>query len=195
MITRKIVIVSGPDRCGKSTLIAGIQKYLGKEKCEIVHLAEPPANQNDIFDVNREVIGEWVASNKEWLFFDRCYVCSYVLETFRRHNNGHLDSIIDLELELLECAEEFKVVHVGVEKPWAWSAPHHLAELKQLFPTAAPWRIRDEYVARMKEHREYSEKLGEFYDHVTAFPHIYTFDMNKEPNVENLINNINYEIE
>ena len=195
MTTRKIVILSGPDRTGKSTLSAALQNRLGADSCEVVHLPEPPGNQNNLFDVNREAIGEWVASGKEWLIFDRCYVCSYVLETLRRRNNGHLDDIIDLELELLECAEEFKVLHVGVEKQWAWSAPHHLAELKQLFPTAAPWKIRDEYIARMKEHREYSEKLGEFYNHVTAFPHIYTFDTNKKPNIQNLLDNINYEIE
>ena len=182
------------DRTGKSSLVAAIQNYLGEDRCSTVHLAEPPGNQNNIFDVNREVIGEWVAGGKEFLVFDRCYVCSFILDTFRRHNNGHLDDIFDLEIELLECAEEFKVVHVGVDKPWSFSAPHHLIELKELFPTAAPWKIRDEYVARNKEHKLYREKLEEFYEHVTAFPYVWFFDTNKKPNIQNLLDNINYEL-
>ena len=172
-MTRKIVIFSGADRVGKTTLISAMQDYLGEGNSVIVHLSEPPGDQENIFDINRDYISAWVASGKEWLLFDRCYVCSYILEQFRRNNHGHLDDIIDFELELLQCSDEFKVVHVGVDRPWSWSASHHLIELKKLFPTAAPWRIRDEYVARMKEHKEYYQKLYDFYADTTAFPAIF----------------------
>jgi hypothetical protein len=56
------------------------------------------------------------------------------------------------------------------------STAHLLAyAVKELFPDAAPWFIRDEYVARMREHRHYYEKLYDFYEHTTAFPQVYHY--------------------
>ena len=196
-MTRKIVIFSGADRVGKSTLISTMQEHLGEEHCEVVHLSEPPGDQDNIFDINREFIDKWVASDKEWLLFDRCYVCSFILEQFRRKNHGHLDDIIDLELELLERSDIFEVVHVAVDRPWSWSAKHHLIELKELFPTASPWRIRDEYVARMNEHKEYYSKLYDFYEHTTAFPSVVHYGdtyQDSDLEVEGLLKAINYQL-
>jgi hypothetical protein len=105
--------------------------------------------------------------------------------------------MIDLELELLGCSEIFQVIHVSVDRPWQFAAPHHLIELRELFPDAAPWRIRDEYVARMKEHKEYYSKLYEFYESVTAFPSVVHYgdaydDLDLE--VDGLLKAINYEL-
>ena len=196
-MTRKIVIFSGADRVGKTTLISAFQQVLTEENCDVAHLAEPPGDQDNIFDVNRTIISTWASSEKEWLLFDRCYVCSYILEQFRRKNNGHLDDMIDLELELLECADTFKVIHVAVDRCWQFAAPHHLVELKELFPTAAPWRIRDEYVARMKEHKEYYLKLYDFFADITAFPsitHYGDFFDSIDEAVEKLLLSINQEL-
>lgn len=196
-MTRKIVIFSGGDRVGKSTLISAIQERLGEDECSVVHLAEPPGDQENIFDINRKAISEWVASGKEWLLFDRCYVCSYILEHFRRNNNGHLDDMIDFEIELLGCADTFKLIHVSVDRPWQFSAAHHIVELRELFPKAAPWRIRDEYVARMKEHKEYYSKLYDFYEHITAFPsviHYGEYYEDTDLEVEGLLKAINNQL-
>jgi len=190
MNQRKLVIFSAPDRCGKTTLVKQLQEYLGEDNCMSFHHGQPPHDPENLFDFYRDHIVEWVSSGNEWCLFDRAYPCSYALEDFRRHNNGHLDDIIDLELELMQCA--FKVIHVGIEKPWSWSASHHLIELKELFPDAPPWKIRDEYVARMKEHRVYQERLGEFYEHFTAFPHLYYFSTEQKPRLNDLVADINY---
>ena len=171
-MSRKLVIFSGGDRVGKTTLINALQDRLGEENCSVYHHSAPPQDQNNIFDFYRDHIGEWVASDREWCLFDRSYPCSVILESHRRRNNGHLDEAVDFELELLQCAETFRVVHVSVDRPWSFSAKHHLIELKELFPDAAPWFIRDEYVARMREHKHYYEKLYDFYEHTTAFPHL-----------------------
>ena len=192
MTTRKLVLTSGADRVGKSTTLAAIQKYLGEENCDIIHLSEPPNNQNDPYDINREKIGDWVASGKEYCFFDRSYPCSMVYEERRRGNAGHLSHIVELEIELMDCASEFEVVHLCICKPWQWSAKHHLIEVRQLYPEAAPWFIRDQMVNRMREHKEYYEKIGEFYNNITMFPSTYFFDTNKTPRVANLIDDINY---
>lgn len=194
MTTRKLIFTAGADRVGKSTTLAAVQKCLGEENCDIIHLAEPANSQNDPYDINREKIGEWVATGKEWCFFDRSHACSVFYEEHRRGNAGHLAHLVELEIELMDCAEEFQVVHLCIEKPWSWSAKHHLIEVRQLFPQAAPWFIRDQMIARMNEHKGYYEKIGEFYEHTTMFPHTYYFDTNKEPNIQNLLNNINHEL-
>lgn len=170
-MTRKLIIISGADRVGKSTLIGNTQAYLREQNCAVYHHSAPPSQQVNIFDMYREHVEEWLATDKLWCVFDRAYPCSFILEDHRRRNHGHMDDVVDLELEWL-ADDRFQVVHVSVERPWSWSAKHHLIELNEMFPEAAPWFIRDEYVARMKEHKHYYERLYEFYDHVTAFPNV-----------------------
>ena len=170
MKQRKLVIVSGGDRVGKSTLISNLQQHLGEFNCAVFHHSAPPTTQSNIFDFYRDHVAQWLATKAEWCIFDRSYPCSFILEDHRRRNHGHMDDVIDLELEWL-ADDRFQVMHISVERPWNWSAKHHLIELKEMFPDAAPWFIRDEYVARMKEHKHYYERLYDFYENVTAFPH------------------------
>lgn len=170
MANRKLVIFSGADRVGKSTLISSIQENLSPKNCKVFHHSAPPQNQSNIFDFYRDHVSQWLSNGAEWCLFDRSYPCSFILESHRRRNHGHMDDVIDLELEWLG-QKDFDVLHIAIEKPWSWSAKHHLIELDELNPDANSWFIRDEYIARMKEHREYYEKLYDFYHNVTAFTH------------------------
>jgi hypothetical protein len=170
-MTRKLVIISGPDRIGKSTLCQELRSQVGADNCKIIHLAEPPLDQDDPYDINRDKIQKWVRSGKEWCFFDRSYPCSMIFEEHRRGNAGHLSHIVELEIELMRCVDTFEVVHVVYDRSWHWSAKHHLAEIDGLFPNAADWAKRDKYIARMREHRLYYERIADFMEHVTAFPH------------------------
>jgi hypothetical protein len=163
-----LIIVSGPDRVGKSTLISSLEKYLGENNTYVAHHGPPPSDQENIFDFYREDITDWKASDKQYAIFDRAYPCSYILEQHRRHNAGHFEDVIDLEIEI---AESFPaVVHLGVFRPWFWSAPLHIEEVKKEMPGAALWRIRDEYISRMQEHQIYTEQLLNFYENITMFP-------------------------
>ena len=171
MSKRKLVLFAGGDRVGKSTLIANISSDLGPDKCSTYHHGVPDTTNDNIFDIYRNNINRWLeTTNTEYALFDRSWACAYVLESYRRHSYGHLDDVIDLELECLSDSR-YDILHVAVEKPWSWSAKHHLIELNELFPESKPWYIRDEYVARMKEHKVYYEKLYDFYHNVTAFTH------------------------
>lgn len=165
-----LIIVSGPDRVGKSTMISGMNQELEGD-CYIAHHGPPPKDQENIFDFYREDISSWKNSGKTYAIFDRAYPCSYILEQHRRRNAGHFEDVIDFELELNEAVDG-AVVHVGVFRPWHWSAPLHVEELKEEFPDASPWYIRDEYIARMQEHQIYTEQLLNFYDNITMFPNI-----------------------
>ena len=100
--------------------------------------------------------------------WDRSYLCAYILERFRNNNHDHITDVVELELEL----RHQPVVHVGVTRPWYWSAPLHLQELKTEYPEAEPWFIRDKLMARQQEHHYYIEQMLFFYKNITMFPSV-----------------------
>jgi len=169
-----LIIVSGPDRVGKSTLIAKLANVL--EDCTVAHHSAPPKNQANIFDFYKQDILKWMASKKEHCIFDRAWPCSFILEQFRRNNLGHLEDLIDLELWVNEMVSD-SVVHVGQFRPWHWSAPLHVEELHdEAEHEDADWYIRDQYITRMQEHEAYQTQLLDFYDRVTMFPNVQLMD-------------------
>lgn len=165
-----LIIVSGPDRVGKSTLIKEMVGNL-KGDCYVAHHGPPPQDSERIFDFYRDDLGRWEDSGATHAIFDRAYPCSYILEQHRRRNAGHFEDVIDFEIELADRVPG-KVVHLAVLRPWHWSAPLHIQELRELSPGAAPWFIRDEYIARMQEHELYTQQLLSFYENITMFPNV-----------------------
>ena len=164
-----LIIVSGPDRVGKSTLIGRIEKALPANATQVVHHGPPPQDQENIFDFYREDVKAWKESGKDYAIFDRAWPCSYILEQHRRRNAGHFEDVIDFELWLNDYVD-VPVVHLAQFRPWYWSAPLHVEELKEEgFKT---WALRDEYIARMQEHRVYTEQLQSFYEDITMFPNV-----------------------
>ena len=151
-----LIVVSGPDRVGKSTLIKKMADELG-DSCAVIHHGPPPSDQKNIFDFYRDdILGLLDKPNFKHAIFDRAWPCSFILEQHRRRNAGHFEDLIDLELwvnDMLDGA----VVHLAQFRPWHWSAPLHVEELREEYPTSANWYIRDEYISRMQEHRIYTE--------------------------------------
>ena len=172
-----LIIVSGPDRVGKSTLIARLVDVLGKDNCLEMHHSAPPRNQGSIFDFYKDDILRWInTSGKGYCIFDRAWPCSYILEQFRRNNLGHLEDLIELELWINDVVAD-GVVHVGQFRPWHWSAPLHVEELKdEAQHEDGDWFIRDQYITRMQEHEVYQTQLIDFYERVTMFPNVQLTD-------------------
>ncbi len=166
--TTMLIIVSGPDRVGKSTLIQSMTEELGVDSTFVAHHGPPPPINENIFDMYRGTIEEWKRTKKPYAIFDRGYPCSYILEQHRRHNAGHFEDLVDLEIEMADSIDS--VVHLGVFRPWHWSAPLHVEEVREENPGAALWYIRDLYVARMQEHEIYTQQILNFYENVTMFP-------------------------
>ncbi len=165
-----LIVVSGPDRVGKSTLIQGMSDKLGGDAM-VIHHGPPPTDQANIFDFYRDDIRRWQDSGKKVAIFDRAWPCSYILEQHRRRNAGHFEDLIDLELWINDQIDG-AAVHLAQLRPWHWSAPLHVEEIRQENPGCASWLVRDEYVARMQEHRIYTEQLLSFYEDVTMFPSV-----------------------
>lgn len=177
-----LIVISGPDRVGKSTLISKLDSVL--DNCTIKHHGEPSRNQKTIFQRYKDEIVEWQNSTIEHCIFDRAWPCTYILEQYRNNNLGHMEELIDLELWVNDHVAG-GVVHVGQFRPWFWSAPLHVEELLQDSETskASDWFVRDQYISRMQEHKVYTEQLINFYEDVTMFPNVQLTDSQTPENV------------
>ena len=63
-----LLVVSGPDRVGKSTLIREIQDELGIENCVVYHHSTPDPRGTDVFATYRKEIGQ--TSEGRHIIFD-----------------------------------------------------------------------------------------------------------------------------
>ena len=155
-----LILLGGPDRVGKSTLAAELSEYTGYR---VVHHSAPNQKSPRIFECYYQNL-----QDGESQIWDRSYLCAYILERFRNNNHDHIVDVVEMELEL----RRQPVIHIGVTRPWYWSAPLHLQELKQEFPDAKPWFIRDMLMGRQQEHHFYTEQMLFFYNTITMFPSI-----------------------
>ena len=154
-----LILLSGPDRVGKSTLAAELSELSG---FSVKHHSAPDSQSSSIFEVYRNNLRD--GESQIW---DRSYVCAYILERFRKRTHDHIVEIMDLEFEL---SQKHRVIHVGVTKPWHWSAPLHYNELKEENPEASWWHIRDQFMARQSEHHFYTDEMAQFFQYGTMFP-------------------------
>ncbi len=154
-----LILLGGPDRVGKSTLATQLSELSG---FPVKHHSAPNPTDEAIFDVYRRNIEE--GGDQIW---DRSYLCAFILERYRKRNHDHLVEIMDLEFEL---SKKHEVIHVGVTKPWHWSAPLHWEELHKRNYPPSEWYIRNEFMARQNEHHFYISEMGNFYQYVTMFP-------------------------
>ena len=164
-----LIVVSGPDRVGKSTLIKGMEEVISGDVF-IQHHSAPPRDQENILDIYKEAIETWDLSGFEHAIFDRAWPCTHILEQLRNRNAGFLEEVVDFEMWLKRRGTN--VVHIGQFRPWHWSAPHHLVEVDSELKDTPQWVRRAEYLSRMQEHEQYSQQLIDFYDRITMFPSI-----------------------
>lgn len=166
-----LIVVSGPDRVGKSTMIKQMTSKL-QDRYKVFHHSGPTGKEKDAFQQYRKDIKEFVDDPQcDVAIFDRGWPCTYILEQHRKRNAGHFEDMIDFEHWVHDMLYG-KVVHVGRLRPWHWSAPHHLEELRTEMNESKSWYIRDEYIARMEEHKVYTQQLLDFYEDITMFPNI-----------------------
>lgn len=155
-----LILLGGPDRVGKSTLAAQLSEITD---FPVKHHSEPDPRGKTIFDSYRRDLLE--GGDQIW---DRSYLCTYILERFRNHNHDHLAEITDFELKLSKIHQ---VIHVGVTRPWHWSAPLHVEEIKGGHDLpVSDWFIRDMLMCRQNEHHFYTDEMVNFYQFVTMFP-------------------------
>lgn len=175
-----LLVVSGPDRVGKTTLISKLANcgVMGG-KAFVKHHGPPPQDYPNVYCYHMDSAHQWKKSGCSFALFDRSWPCTYILERIRCGNSGHFDSLIEFEIKLSQM--DFNVVHIGVFKPWYWSAEKHIEEIKIQNPELSLSRIRDEYCKRMKEHKVYYGELRDFYENITMFPSLIIHELDPDP--------------
>lgn len=180
---RKLIIVSGADRVGKTTLVKqlseafpGAMPNIWGYSADVVHFAAPDTMSSQVFQMYRDAIA---GSKAPLLIWDRSYVCGSIYERCRFNSHDHFSELVELEMELNE--EFTNVIHIGLFKPWNWSAKLILKELNESYPEASKWAIRNRYIASMNEHQFYQDELKKFYTTITMFPSIGIEDTNPDP--------------
>lgn len=173
-----LIIISGPDRAGKSTLIKRCQKAWQLDQTvtstKVIHSGPIPHTMGDMMAYHRNPILSWLKSGEQVCLLDRSYVCTHLLGFLRRQHTSHFDEMIDYEIWLQSL--QIDVIHVGLTPPWHKVAKRHILELETENPTSAPWAIRDQFITRMNEHSNYIEELINFYERITMFPNITSND-------------------
>lgn len=173
----KLVIVSGPDRVGKTTwilnqkirLLRATERLDKSRVISISHFGPPDLSSNSITDlylkdiaVNNNYYGDDI------VFWDRSYVCSYALEQIRRNSDSNLVKLIELELELTNIFST--VQHLVIKKSFNFVAKHHIAELRELNPGISSFFLARELVTRANEHDLYYKKVDQFLTTYSIFP-------------------------
>lgn len=150
---RKLIIVSGADRVGKTTLVKQLSNHFPVAMPNIwgstvhtKHFSAPDVNSHHVFQMYRDAIQESKANLVIW---DRSYVCGSIYERCRFNSHDHFSELVELEMELNE--EFTNVIHIGLFKPWNWSAKLILRELHEVNPDSSTWFIRNRYIASMKD--------------------------------------------
>ena len=151
---KQLIILSGADRVGKSTLASSMEKA---GVCRVIHHGPPPPDR-PLFSDLRDDIADWLDSGEPQMCWDRAYVCSYCL-----NQPNVLDDILAFEVEF----SHLHIRHIGVWAPWQKVAQRHLDEIQSLGIS----NVVEEYRTRLETHRSYYDRLRDFYSNVTLFPH------------------------
>jgi len=160
-MTSSLIIISGADRAGKSTLAKQLSQATGGT---IYHFGPPDRTQKGIFEQYKHSLPSHGTT-----IWDRSYVCGFILERFRENNHAHIGELLELEIWLKSQVDS--VLHVGVVRKWHEVADLHLEEIEGLMGAGdADWYRVNLLLARCNEHRFYYQELFEFYDHLTLFP-------------------------
>ena len=151
---KQLIILSGADRVGKSTLASKMEKA---GVCRVVHNGPPPEDI-ELFGDLRDCIAHWLDSEEPQMVWDRAYPCSYCLD-----QPDVFEAILAFEVEY----SHLNIRHIGVWAPWQKVARRHLEEIEEI----GFIQPLVEYQKRMETHRRYFDRLQDFYSNVTMFPH------------------------
>jgi hypothetical protein len=171
-----IIVVLGADRVGKSTLVSNtIQQFKTKDIDAIsLHFSGPKPDHNSPIEQYIVPLDCALDAMPEVVICDRGFseVCFY--DKFRRHVNISEEWAFSAESYFSSKASK---VHVFLlKRSWVWSKPHHILEIKEQYPDATPYFIRNQLLMREAEHRAYYEYMEDYLKNKSLLPHV-VFDV------------------
>lgn len=190
MKSKKVIVFSGHDRVGKSTVIKRLEQM--SLSSYIKHHSAPPDNSQYIMEQMWNTVSQFSseASYEEILLIDRGWACTHIYQIMRDNSFGLIKEILELEANILTKLD-IEVIHVLVKSPWNWASRNHLEELTGM--KDANWLEIDKLETRRREHKQYYELFEEFQNEITMFP-TYTLEspqINSFEKLSKLIREIN----
>lgn len=165
------VVVLGADRVGKSTLISkAFEKFKQQDLDAItLHFSGPQPHHSSPIEQYIKPFDVALDSMPEFILCDRGFseVCFY--DKFRRH--------IDISHEWAQAAESYFLSKSStmrvflLERPWEWSKPHHITEIKEQYPESTAWWIKNQLKMREAEHYAYYEYMHKYLDNFSLLPY------------------------
>jgi hypothetical protein len=171
-----IIVVLGADRVGKSTIVSNtIEQFRDADiDAASLHFAGPQPHHNSPIEQYTAPLDVVLDAMPEVIICDRGFseVCFY--DKFRRHVNISEEWAFAAESYF---ATEASKVHVFlIKRSWAWSKPHHVIEIKEQYPNATPYFVRNQLLMREAEHYAYYEYMEDYLKNRSLLPHV-VFDV------------------
>jgi hypothetical protein len=174
------VVLLGADRVGKSTIVTNTIKKLEKDGfgAKALHFSGPQPHHSSPIQQYIEPFDSVLETMPEFVLCDRGFseVCFY--DKFRRHISISHEWAQAAESYFLERSSNVKVFLL--EREWEWSQPHHLIEVREEYPNATAWWIKNKMKAREAEHYAYYDYMHNYLNHYSLLPHTVLRDTDRD---------------
>lgn len=165
------VVVLGPDRVGKSTLVENTHEMLRSKDIDVrkLHFSGPLPHDNSPIDQYTRPFNLELEARPEVILCDRGFseVCFY--ERFRRR--------VEISHEWAQSAESYfssrsRSIHVFlIDRAWGWAQPFHVKEIEEQYPDSTPYFRSKQLEVRRLEHNEYYKHMDEYLSKYSLLPH------------------------
>lgn len=166
---KSILLVLGPDRVGKSTLINKLSEYLilDSKKHLVLHFDGPKPHHSTPIHQYILPINKALDMGSEWVLCDRggAEVCFY--EKYRRN--------IDIDHAWTQRFEEYVETNFAwhktilIKRDWEWCRPRHIEEINRLWPNCTDYWRNSQLNMRKAEHECYYEYMDRYFSYVSKF--------------------------
>ena len=158
----RTIVVLGADRVGKSTIVKNTQdELISQDVCvRTLHFSGPQPHHHTPIQQYLDPFQSALEEKAQVVICDRGFseVCFY--EKFRRNLEISEEWANSAESYFSAYSETIKVFLV--ERTWQWSLPHHIIELKSLYPGCSDYYLEMQLKTRQKEHEEYYAYMKDY---------------------------------
>lgn len=177
------VVLLGADRVGKSTIIENTLRRFRHRNIHAtaLHFSEPQPHHSSPIEQYIGPFNSVLERTPEFVLCDRGFseVCFY--DEFRRRISISHEWAQAAESYFLERSSDVKVFLL--EREWKWSQPHHLIEVREEYPEATAWWIKNKMKAREAEHYAYYGYMHNYLNRYSLLPHTVLRDTDKDFNL------------
>lgn len=179
-----IIVVLGADRVGKSTIVSNTHEQFKEADIDstVLHFSGPKPHHDSPIEQYIVPLEGVLDTYPQVVICDRGFgeVCFY--DKFRRH--------VDISEEWALASESYfssrasKIYVFLIKRPWEWSKPHHIIEIKEQNPDSSSYFIHNQLLMRKAEHYAYYEYMEDYLKNRSLLPHtVFNLTDNTSPDL------------